>query len=205
MWAALIPILSSILPSLFSSNSLIGQFFQNKALQIEAAQMLAIQVERDKLQMSMSVAQAAMESERNKLNATSQSFKALSFILLNIPIILTCMNKEWGAFIWANLGLVPVWYAQLYVSVVFVIWGLPVVSNATGTIFNAIQDMWNIRNDGKVAKYQAIAQANNQNIEDVKRHLFDVVKTTLGVKGYTQAQVDAINQAADALAASDNK
>lgn len=193
MWAALIPLLSG----LFGQNGPLGQYLATKSQQIQAKADLDAQIERDKLALSQQLAQAAVDSEKNKLAATSQSFKAFSFILLNIPIVITCLSKVHGADLWGNLNLVPVWYAQLYVAVVFVIWGLPTVANASGTIFQAIQQAWDYRNQGKIAKIQALGEANSLNLEQAKAQIFDIMKQTVNLNGYTQPQVDAINKVLD--------
>ncbi len=194
MWfSALIPLLSGI----FGENGPLGQYFKTKAAQVQATADLNLQIQKDKLALSSIIAQAAVDSERNKLAATSQTFKACSFLLLNIPIIITCLSKVHGADLWANLTLIPVWYAQMYVAVVFVIWGLPVVGNATGTIFSAIQQAWEVRNRGKIDKIQAIGEANGLNTEQAKKEIFDVMKKAVNLNGYSQAQVDVISPVLD--------
>jgi hypothetical protein len=194
MWlAALIPLLSSM----FGENGPLGQYFKTKAAQVQADANLALQIQKDKLALSSIIAQAAVDSERNKLAATSQTFKAVSFLLLNIPIIITCLSNIQGEALWNNLTLIPVWYAQMYVAVVFVIWGLPVVGNATGTIFNAVQQAWEVRNRGKIDKIQAIGEANGMNTEQAKKEIFDVMKKATGLQGYTQQSVDVISPVLD--------
>ena len=194
MWfAALIPLLSG----LFGENGPLGQYFKTKALQVQASADLAMQVEKDKLALSAQIAQSAVISEQNKLLATSQTFKAISFLLLNIPIIITCLSTSYGASLWANMTLIPVWYAQMYVSVVFVIWGLPVVANATGTIFQAIQDAWAVRQSVNLGTIEAKGQANGINTEQAKKEIFDIMKKTVGLNGFTQPQVDLISPVLD--------
>jgi hypothetical protein len=184
MWPLLLPLLTGI----FGENGPIGQYFKTKAAKEQAAVDLALQDEKDTMALSGIMAQAAVDSERNKLAATSQSFKAVSFFLLNVPIIITCLSDNRGKALWDNLSAVPVWYAQLYVSVVFVIWGLPVVANATGTIFGAIQDAWDARNQGKIAKIAALGQANGLNTEQATKQIFDIMHKTMGA--ISQAQVN---------------
>lgn len=185
MWPLVIPFLTSI----FGKDGPVGQWLTTKQQQAQAKADLDLQIEKDKLQLTVIMAQAAVDSERNKLAATSQTFKAISFFLLNVPIIITCLSDNRGKMLWDNLSAVPVWYAQLYVSVVFVIWGLPVVANATGTIFNAIQQAWGARNQGKIAKIQALGEANGLNTEQATKQIFDIMRKTMGA--VSQAQVNA--------------
>lgn len=193
MWALLLPLVTS----LFGENGPLGQYLKTKAAKQQADAELALQIQKDKMALSGIMAQAAVDSEKNKLAATSQTFKAVSFLLLNIPIIITCLSNSQGEALWTNLTLIPVWYAQMYVAVVFVIWGLPVVGNATGTIFSAVQQAWEVRNRGKIDKIQAIGEANGMNTEQAKKEIFDTLKKVTGLQGYTQQQVDVISPVLD--------
>src|SRR6185503_405699 len=100
------------------------------AQQAQAKADLDLQVEKDKLALSTTMAQAAVTSEQNKLAATSQGFKTFSYCLLTLPILIVCIYPAGGKDIFSNLSLIPSWYAQLYVAVVGVIWGLPIASSA---------------------------------------------------------------------------
>lgn len=191
MWAMLIPLVSQ----LFGENGPLGQYFKTKAQQVQAKAELDMQIQKDKMALSGILAQAAVDSERNKLAATSQTFKAVSFILLNIPILITCASKAWASDLWGNMNLIPVWYAQLYVSVVFVIWGLPTVANASNTIFSAIQQAWDARNQGKIQKIQALGEATALNLDQAKKQIFDIMRKTTGT--LSQPQVDAANPIID--------
>lgn len=188
MWFTL---LAPLLTGIFGKDGVIGQYVQTKAAKAQAENELALQIQRDKFEYSKIAAQAAVESEKNKLAATSQSFKAISFGIINIPVILTCINRNLGEYIWANLNTIPVWYAQMYVAVVFVIWGLPVVGNATQTIFSSIQDMWNVRNQGKVDR---IVAANTAHINEDK--LAQLLRDKLFPNGMTEEQWAAVRDSA---------
>lgn len=202
MWlAALIPLISGLL----GENGPLGQYFKTKAAKQQADAELELQIQRDKLALSSIIAQAAVDSEKNKLAATSQTFKAVSFLLLNIPIIITCLSSAQGESLWNNLTLIPVWYAQMYVAVVFVIWGLPVVGNATGTIFSAVQQAWEIRNRGKIDKIQALGEANGLNTEQAKKEIFDVMKKAVNLNGYSQNQVEVISTVLDKVLSKGSK
>lgn len=179
MWFTL---LASLLTGLFGSSSPITAYLNTKAQAAKAAADLAMQVEVDKKELSKEYASNDLAATQARLNATSQNFKAFSFILINIPIVVTCINRNWGEYIWANLNTVPTWYAQMYVAVVLVIWGIPVAANAANVIFQSVTDAWLQRNQGKIQKLQVINEAV----------LAASLRETLFKEGMTQWQWDAI-------------
>lgn len=184
MWfTALIPILSNF----FGENGPLGQFFKTKAQKVQAQQDLDLQVEKDKMALSMQMAQNEVESEKNKLNATGQGFKFVSFCLITLPIVITCIVPEYGRRIFENLSVIPVGFMQLWAAVVGVIWGLPIAANTMTAIFSAIQSGWNLRNQGKIEKIQAIGQQENMNLDQAKKQIFDILREVNGV--ITQSQV----------------
>lgn len=178
MWLSLLPLLTQI----FGENGPLGTYLKTKAAKVQADAELALQVQKDKLTLSSVVAQAEVASESNKLNATSQGFKSFSYALLTLPIIVVCISPALGKEIFANLSLIPSWYAQLYVAVVGVIWGLPIASSAVSGIFSAVQHSWLERQPLKIEKAKAL---NEQVLAtELRKNLFK--------NGMTQEQWDAI-------------
>lgn len=178
MWPLIIPFLSG----LFGETGVIGGYLKTKAAQVQAQADLALQVEKDKLALSVAMAQAEVQSEQNKLAATSQGFKSFSYGLLTFPVIIVCLFPNTGKEIFANLSLIPSWYAQLYVAVVGVIWGLPIASGAVSGIFSAVQQSWLERQPLKIEKVKAL----NEKVlaEQLRKNLFK--------QGMTQEQWLAI-------------
>lgn len=185
MWLALIPLLTS----LFGENGPLGTFLKTKAQQAQAQAELALQVEKDKLALSTAMAQAEVQSEQNKLAATSQGFKTFSYCLLTLPILIVCIFPAVGKEVFANLGLIPSWYAQLYVAVVGVIWGLPIATSAVSGIFSAVQQAWMERQPVKIDKILAKNPLN-------EKVFADQLRKSLFPKGMTQDQWEAILNAA---------
>jgi len=184
MWLALLPLLSAF----FGENGPLGMYLKTKAQQVQAAAELALQVEKDKLTLSTVMAQAEVQSTQIKLAATSQGFKTFSYCLLTLPILIVCIYPEGGKAVFTNLSLIPSWYAQLYVAVVGVIWGLPIASSAVSGIFSAVQQAWLERQPIKIDKIKAL----NEKV------LADQLRKTLFTQGMTQPQWEAILNAAKA-------
>ena len=192
MWfAALIPVLSQI----FGENGPIGQYLKSKAQRVQAKADLDTQIQRDKLALASTLAQAAVDSERNKLSTTGQGFKFVTFCMLSLPIVLTCFFPEYGKRIFENLAFVPVAWFQMWATVIGVIWGLPIAANAMTTILASVQQLWESRNAGKIAKIVAMGEANGLNIDQAKKQIFDIMRKTTG--SLTQHQVDAANPVVD--------
>lgn len=189
----LIPILSGI----FGSNGAVGRYLANRAAQIETAQTLALQVERDKFELSREIAQAAVDSEKNKLMATSQTFKMIVFFMLSAPIIVTIVSPNHGKAIFDSMSVVPSAYMQMYFLIIGVIWGLPVAGNAMTMVLGGISNFFDARSANKIDKINAIGQQQAMNLDQAKAQIFEIMKQTVHLNGYTQGQVDQINKVLD--------
>lgn len=193
MWALLIPLITKI----FGVDGFITQLVSTKAQKDKANAELALQIQKDKLALSSIIAQAAVDSEKNKLTATGQGFKFITFSMISLPIIVTCFAPEFGKRIFDNLALIPVGWFQLWATVVGVIWGLPIAANAMTTILQSIQQAWDVRNKGKITKIVALGEAGQIGKEAAKKEIFDTMKKAVNLNGYTQAQVDILSPVLD--------
>jgi hypothetical protein len=188
MW----PIIASIFSGLTGP---IGEYFKTKAQIAATEQQTKLEVRRAELTMATEMAKANVEQSKAQLAATSQAFKAFSYTFLTLPIIIVCIYPTLGKEIFENLGLIPVWYAQLYVAVIGVIWGLPIASTAVSGIFSAVQSAWDARNKRQIQKINALGEASALNLEQAKKEIFDTMRKTNGI--VSQAQVDAIGPVLD--------
>lgn len=191
MW----PFLSALLPSLFKSDGILGTFLKTKADTAQAQATAALERQRAEIELIKQQGIDATESERNKLAATGQGFKYVTFVLINVPVILVCISPNRGRDIFENLLLIPVWYAQLYAAIYGIIWGIPVAANAMASIFSAIQSAWAMRQDKKIEKIQAVGEAKALGLDQAKKEIFDTMRKAQGA--ITQTQVDAINPILD--------
>lgn len=166
MWAMFIPLISSML----GENGPLGQYFKTKAQTVLATQQAQLEIKKAEITMATEVAKANVLQSQNQLAATSQTFKAFSYALLTIPIIIVCIAPAYGKDIFNHLALIPVWYAQLYVAVVGVIWGLPIASSAVSGIFSAVQQSWLERQPIKIEKLKVL----NEKVlaEQLRKNLF---------------------------------
>jgi hypothetical protein len=193
MWAALITLVSSVL----GANGPLGQYFKTKAETAKATADYQLQVEKARLDYAAKMADAAVQQQANQLQATSQTFKAFSYTFLTLPVLIVCVWPAWGKEIFSNLSLIPVWYAQLYVAVIGVIWGLPIAASAVSGIFSAVQTAWDASSERKIKKINALGDATALNLEQAKKEIFDTIKKATNLNGFTQAQVDTIGPVLD--------
>jgi len=192
MWAAIVSIFSGLVTP-------IGDYFKAKSATAVAVAQTQLEVKKAELTMATEMAKANVEQSKAQLSATSQTFKAFSYTFLTLPIVIVCIWPAWGKEIFANLSLIPVWYAQLYVAVIGVIWGLPIASSAVSGIFSAVQDSWDAANTRKIKKIEALGEAKSMNLEQAKKEIFDTMKKAVNLNGYTQAQVDILNPVLDKI------
>ncbi len=193
MW----PLITTLAGYLFKSDGIIGKYLDTKAQTAQAKATADLELQRAQIEYAKQEGINVVESERNKLNATGQWFKFVSYVLLNYPIVVTIYSPAKGKEIFENIGIIPQWYAMLYVAVVGVIWGLPVAANWMSSVFQAIQQAWASRQDKKIEKIQALGEATALNLDQAKKEIFDTLKKAANLPGYTQAQVDIINPVLD--------
>lgn len=193
MW----PFLSMAFSGLFGENGPLGQYFKTKAQTAQLEQQKQLEIKRAEIDFAKEEAQARVEQQKNQLAATSQTFKAVSYFFLTAPIILVCLpfTSSYGEQIFHNLGLVPSWYAQLYVAVVATIWGLPVAANAVNGIFSSVQEAWAAKREFKTNIKQIESETVIKTTEaqaEVDKKYFDTLRKLGPI---SQEQVDAYNVA----------
>ncbi len=197
MW----PLITTLAGYLFKSDGIIGKYLDTKAQTAQAKATADLELQRAQIEYAKQEGINVVESERNKLNATGQWFKFVSYVLLNYPIVVTIYSPAKGKEIFENIGIIPEWYAMLYVAVVGVIWGLPVAANWMGNVFSAIQRAWAMRQDKKIEKIQAVGEANTITVDQAIKLAYEVQRKLSPTGTLTQQQVDAakpiIEQALD--------
>ncbi len=192
-------LLGPLFSSLFGNGGAITQYFKAKSDQAIANAQLMAKIADNKLELSMEYAKDELEAEKAKLGATSSLTKAVIIWGINIPIIITCISPRWGSDIFNALQIVPKYYAMLDVAIVGTVFGLPIAANWMGTVFDEIKNVWADNHQRTLEVIQANGQAESLNLEQAKSQIFDIMKSTVHLNGYTQGQVDAINKVLDPI------
>lgn len=115
--------------------ALIGQGFkQYQDRKIAEHEVIKAQLEAQR-QLAMEKERAALELGREQIKATSSWFKHITFIMWFGPFILTTFLPEHGKAIFENWQVMPEWYAQSCVAIMFIIWGVQVGREYISNIF----------------------------------------------------------------------
>jgi len=198
MWfTLLVPLLTGI----FGKDGVIGKYISTKQEIQQKEQDAKLELAKANIELIKQQGSDAVASEKNKLDATSQGFKFVTFVLINIPVIVMVISPTKGRDIFENFALIPVWYAQLYAAIYGIIWGIPVVANTMSSIFGSIQQAWAMRQDKKIERIQVLGEAGQIGKDAAKKEIFDTMKKAVNLNGYTQAQVDILNPVLDKILA----
>lgn len=169
-WTLLAPIASSI----FGKDGIIGTYIATKQAIEQKKQDNAFLLEQSREDRIKQQGIDAVESEKNKLAATTPLFKSSVFWLFSLPIIITVLSPSRGRQIFDAMSIVPVDYMKMYFALIAVIWGIPVGANIMSGVMQSIQDMWNVRNKGKIDKIQALGDANLITFDQAVKMAYDV-------------------------------
>jgi hypothetical protein len=99
-------------------------YLQNKGQLQQAAHELEM------AQLSSATEQAKISATTNvetltaQLAATGPGFKDATFILVMLPVIITCIFPAHGKAIFDNISMIPQWYQVMIVSIISAIWGI---------------------------------------------------------------------------------
>lgn len=132
MWALLIPLISQM----FGEKGPLGQYFKIKADTITAENTYRLEI----LKAQTEAAKADVQQTSDRLGATSQSFKEMTFWFICIPVIVTIIpfTSGFAVTMWHNFTLIPEWFQILFVSVYSSIWGLPIAKEYLGGMFKSL-------------------------------------------------------------------
>lgn len=178
MWAAIIPLISSLL----GENGPIGKYFKLKADTIAAEQTYRLEVLKAQTEQAKTEAQQVSD----RLNSTTQNFKQTTFWFIAVPVIITMCpwTSTFAVTMWANFKLIPEWFQILFVSVYSSIWGLPIAKEYLGGMFKSLGTAIEARREYKLER----ARINREAV-------FASIRKSIG--GIDQKTVDMIDTALD--------
>lgn len=124
-----------ILSAIQAIAALIGNGFkQYQDRKVAEHQVIIAQLEAQR-QLAMAKEKAELELGKVQVAASSQLFKHLTFFMWFGPFIVTTVAPAYGVQIFENWKLMPEWYAQSCVALMFIIWGVQVGRAYIGNIF----------------------------------------------------------------------
>lgn len=167
--------MSAILTLVFSILSGIpgqlGRYFEKKqeleSIRLETQRQIAIAQQ----QMASDMAKAEADTAIYRLKATGQYFKYFTFMMWFGPFISGVFFPSFAEDIFKNLGLMPVWYVQSCVMIMFAVWGIQVAAPVVAGIFSNLNNFLGDRRQYKLEK----AKIDRKAFYDALRKLKGVV------------------------------
>ena len=134
--------LAFLLPLLSQLPGAIGKYFEQKNA-IEAARLEASrQIEMAKQQLAMEIAKNQLELNKTIVASTGSYFKYFTFVMWFGPFIVGIIAPKLGMDIFNNLKLMPEWYVQSCMLIMFTVWGISVSASTVSNIFSGLSDFF---------------------------------------------------------------
>lgn len=106
------------------------------------AELERIRAEKD---LSKRIVEAELERGTSQIKATGAWFKYFSFIMWFGPFMLTWVFPSYGVQVFENLRLLPEWYVQSCMILMFAVWGISVSAPAISNVFAGLGAFFNAR------------------------------------------------------------
>lgn len=148
--------MSAILTLLFSALSglpgQIGKYFEKKQeleqIKLETQKQIAIAQQK----MASDMAKAESETAMARLGATGHYFKYFTFCMWFGPFVSGVFVPQFAENIFNNLALMPDWYVQSCVMIMFAIWGIQVAAPVVAGVFSNLGSYLGERRSFKLEK-----------------------------------------------------
>ncbi len=181
MWfTLLIPLLTSI----FGESGPVGTYLKTKQQQIQAQEDYKLAALKANTDMVIQQTVSDTTQRANYLGATSQGFRQGTFYWMSAIILYSIIFPSRAADMWHNFDLIPQWVQYIYVAMLSVTWGLPIVKENIGLLFSSIGRGLDARMERKVQKINALNDAK----------FFASIRKSMG-GGVDQKTVDMLNKA----------
>lgn len=131
--------------------------------------------------------EAEAKSSGERLRATSAIFKYGTFFMWFYPFFIAQFMPQKAEAIFNNLSLMPAWYTQSCVIIMFAIWGISVSAPVVTSMFSNLSAFLSERREHK----ERLAEINRE-------AMFDYLRSKTKGKALSQDYVDVINDAIDA-------
>ena len=101
----------------------------------EAEHQVKMAEQKAKSNMAQAVLKAELELGHVQVKSTGRWFKCVTFFLWIGPFIISSISPEHGAQIFKNWEVMPEWYSQSCLVLIFAVWGIQVGKPAIMTMF----------------------------------------------------------------------
>lgn len=133
--------------------------------------------EEARKQIAMKTIEAELELGQTQVKATGRFFKYFTFMMWFGPFMLTTVYPDYGVTVFKNLELLPEWYVQSCMVIMFAIWGIQVGKDSISHIFSGLGAFFNKR----------------QMLNFQRKVFYDALRSSKGP--ISQHEVDALEKA----------
>ena len=145
------------------------------------------QVEVEKWKYAGEIAKSQVDMAKTVLNATGAKFKYFTFFMWFGPYMASLINADLGKRIFDNMDVMPQWYAESCVLIMFTIWGIQVGAPVVNGIFERLGSYFESRRAYKLERHK------------INREAYWAAQRIQLKRPLTQAEVDAGERIFDEL------
>lgn len=130
------------------------------------------------------------QSSMTRLHATGQTFKYIMIGMWFYPWVMVQFSQTQAAKIFANMAVLPPFYSESCVMIMFAILGIPVGARMASTVFDAVTGYYQGKRNSQYTHEQTLVTLNRDAV-------FEDLRNSLGGK-LDQRTVDIVNKAINA-------
>lgn len=171
-WSILLGILGKV-------PGIIGDFAKNQQEITKLKYDNEKAIELAKQKYAAEIAKAQVDMAKTVLNATGAKFKYFTFVMWFGPYMVSLVNADLGARIFANMDVMPQWYAESCTLIMFTIWGIQVGAPVVTGIFSRLGTYFEGRREYKLERHK------------INREAYWAAQRLQLKRPLTQAEVDA--------------
>lgn len=179
--------LSAVLAALTAMASPLVDGFKRYQERKQAEHKVYIAREDARVKIAQQTIKAELELGTQQIKATNPWFKHFTFFMWFGPFIITTILPEYGARIFENWKVMPEWYAQSCVAIMFCVWGVQVGKEYISNIFARAGQFFRRR----------------QRLVFNRKVFYDTLRSSSGPIG--QHEVKALEKALDAIEKAEEK
>lgn len=160
-------------------------------------QEMAAQAERDRAAENLELIKNQGVAEKyesmssmSRLKMTGETFKYIMIGMWFYPWVMVQFSQEQATKIFANMAVLPSFYSESCVMIMFAILGIPVGAKMATTVFDAVTGYYQGKRDAAYTHEQALAHIN-------RTAVMSSIRKDLGGK-LDQKTVDIVNRAINA-------
>ena len=114
---------------------LVGGFFKDKNDLLKLKEETEFAKQEYRKELAMATVKAELQRGTEQLKATSKTFKHMTFFMFMSPFLLAMIAPQYSTELFARLSLLPHWYVETVMVLMFAVWGISVSKDVISNIF----------------------------------------------------------------------